>query len=58
MLCEGGGVAGGDKEGEVLPPAREFIKNAAAADIRPFSLKSFMQLLSFSAYGQYLIVCA
>lgn len=52
-------MAGGDSEGEsLLPPASEFIRKAAAADIRPFSLNSLIQLLSFSAYGQYLIVWA
>ena len=56
-MC-GGGVDGGDNDGDVLPPANEFIRKAAAADMRPFSLNNLMQLVSFSAYGQYLIVWA
>jgi len=44
-----GGVIGGERVGEVFPPASEFIRKAAAVDMRPFSLNSLMQLLSFSA---------
>lgn len=58
FMWDSGGVNGGDRVGEVFPPASEFIRKAAAEDMRPFSLNSLMQLLSFSAYGQYLIVCA
>ncbi len=54
----GEGVAGGEVGGVWLP-ASEFMRKAAAAlDMRPFSLNNLMQVLSFSAYGQYLMVWA